>query len=95
MKHKNKFLLTASTLLLSAVTQAQIKIKDLDELSEGTKKAGDTVQEIAIYLIGGVLAIALVGCVYMVSTNHPKGREALIAVIVGIVIYILAITVVF
>lgn len=81
--------------LLTIPVSGQIKMKDLDELKEGAKQASDTIQEVALYLNAGGIAIALFFCVYFVATSHPKAKEYVIAIIAGLTIYLIAVNVIF
>lgn len=89
------FLAMLSSGLLTIPAFGQIKLGDLDELKSGAKQAGDTLQEIAIYLIAGGLAIAIFFCIYFVATSHPKAKEYVIAIIAALAIYLITINVIF
>lgn len=82
------------TVFMPADLVAQPKIKNINEISGEVKSASTAIGDMAKYIIGAVLFIALIGVIYMVASSHPKSKEAVIGWIAAIIIYIIAISII-
>jgi uncharacterized BrkB/YihY/UPF0761 family membrane protein len=82
------------TLSVPVNVMGQPKITSLTEVEEKVKDSSTSIGNMAKYIIGAVLLIALIGVIYMVASSHPKSKEAVIGWIVAIVVYIIAISIV-
>lgn len=79
-------------ILLPEVIDAQggIKITSLSEIESKAKEGSDTTLNIAKYILGTVLGVALVFVIYALSTNNPHGKDFLIGWIVSVVVILVA-----
>ncbi len=99
-RHKILFMifgLVALTFVIVPETlsaQSALKISSLDDIKEKAKEGSDTMKDIAMYVIGGVLAVALVYVIYAVSSNNPHGKEYFLGWIVAIIIYLVALLII-
>src|ERR1035437_5716854 len=69
------------------------KVRDISGVTTAVKNSATNIIQMAKYIIGAVLFIALIGVIYMVASNHPKSKEAIIGWIVALVVYIIAVAV--
>ena len=70
------------------------KIQSLSEIESEVADASSSLGNMAKYIIGAVLLIALIGVIYMVASSHPKSKEAVIGWIAAVIVYIIAITII-
>lgn len=82
------------TVLVPIESHAQVKINDISQVTGEVQKASTAMADMAKYIIGAVLFIALIGVIYMVASSHPKSKEAVIGWIAAIVVYIIAINII-
>jgi len=69
------------------------KVKDIKGIETQVKNSATSMIQMAKYIIGAVLFIALITVIYMVASNHPKSKEAIIGWIVALVVYFIAVAV--
>ena len=69
------------------------KATDINGVQTAVQNSATSMIQMAKYIIGAVLFIALIGVVYMVASNHPKSKEAIIGWVVALVVYIIAVTI--
>lgn len=63
-----------------------LKITSLSEVESKAKEGSDTVTNIAKYVLGGVLAVALVFVIYALATNNPHAKDYLIGWVVAVIV---------
>jgi hypothetical protein len=86
------FLTTSNVVFLPAITgsgevQAQTTDNMLGKFKQETQTAVTQIKDIVKIVLGVILVIGLIWVVWMVSQNHPKAKEAVIAWVVGIAMY--------
>lgn len=97
--HKRVFMILGFFLLTFIVVpqvdaQGALKISSLSEIESKAKEGSDTMKNLAIYVIGAVLALALVFVIWALSSNNPHGKEYFIGWIVAVVVYLVAIAII-
>ncbi len=91
------FLTTSYSVFIPALLgegKAYSQAPSLDRFETETQKAVDKIKDIVKIVLGVILIIGLIWVVWMVSQNHPKAKEAVIAWVVGIAIYGIGIAVI-
>lgn len=89
--HKRAFMILGLFVLTFIVVpqvdaQGGIKITSLSEVESKAKEGSDTITNIAKYVLGGVLAVALVFVIYALATNNPHGKEYLLGWIIAVIV---------
>ena len=84
------FVLTFIVVPEVAAQSGGLKITSLSEVEGKAKEGSDTVSNIAKYVLGGVLAVALVFVIYALATNNPHGKEYLLGWIVAVIVIMVA-----
>jgi hypothetical protein len=69
------------------------KVTSINGIESQVKTSATSLIQMAKYIIGAVLFIALIGVIYMVASNHPKSKEGIIGWIVALVVYCIAVAV--
>lgn len=92
-KFKRTATLAVTPILCTGVMMAQkLKITDPKSLETGMAAGTNSVSNIAIMIVGAVLAIALITIIYKLSQGANGAKEALIGWIAAVIVYGIAIT---
>lgn len=67
-----------------------IKINSLSEIQNKAREGADTITTVAKYVLGSVLAIALVFVIYSLATNNPHAKDYLLGWVVAVVVIMVA-----
>ena len=78
-----------SVISVSSV-QAQNVPPNITSIKTQVKTQTDGLKDIIMYVIGAVLGIALIFVIWMIASQHPKAKEAGIGMLVAIIFYGLA-----
>lgn len=98
--HKKAFMILGLFVLTFIVVpqldaqSSALKISSLSEVESKAKEGSDTMKNVAMYVVGAVLAIAIVFVIYALSTNNPHGKEYLLGWIVAVVVYLVALLII-
>lgn len=71
-----------------------LKISSLSEIESKAKEGSDSMKNMAIYVVGAVLALALVFVIWALASNNPHGKEYFIGWVVAVVVYLVAIAII-
>ncbi len=83
------FLLTF--VVVPEVVNAQsIKISSLSDVEAKAQEGSTTILNIAKYVLGAVLGIALVFVIYSLATNNPHAKEYLLGWIIAVAVIMVA-----
>ena len=98
--HKKAFMILGLFVLTFIVVpqldaqSSALKISSLNEVENKAKEGADSMKNIAMYVVGAVLAIAIIFVVYAVATNNPHGKDYLLGWVVAVVVYLVALLII-
>ncbi|MDY5812933.1 MAG: hypothetical protein SPJ97_00160 [Bacteroides sp.] len=79
------------SLVFAPDVEAQgVKINSLSEIQNKAKEGADTITTVAKYILGAVLAIALVFVIYSLATNNPHAKDYLLGWIIAVIVIMIA-----
>lgn len=84
------FMLTLVVFPEVADAQSSLKISSLADVEAKAKEGSDTLTNIAKYVLGAVLAIALIFVIYALATNNPHGKEYLLGWVIAAAVIMVA-----
>lgn len=94
--HKRLFMILGLFMLTFVIVpevveaQSALKISSLSDVESKAQEGSDTILNIAKYVLGAVLAIALVFVIYALATNNPHAKEYLLGWIIAVAVIMVA-----
>jgi len=77
-------------MLYVALANAQVKLSSVSEMNTKVSEATSAVVTMVQYIIGAVLAIALIFVVYSLATSSQRAKEYLIGWVIAVVVCLIA-----
>jgi len=87
---RKKVLLSCASMLSVALANAQVKLSSVSEMNTKVSEATSAVVTMVQYIIGAVLAIALIFVVYSLATSSQRAKEYLIGWVISVVVCLIA-----
>ena len=95
--HKRLFMILGLFLftfvLVPEIADAQtssIKISSLADVESKAEEGSTTILNIAKYVLGAVLGVALIFVIYALATNNPHAKEYLLGWIIAVAVIMVA-----
>jgi len=87
---RKRVLLSCASMLYVALANAQVKLSSVSEMNTKVSEATSAVVTMVQYIIGAVLAIALIFVVYSLATSSQRAKEYLIGWVIAVVVCLIA-----
>ncbi len=87
---RKRVLLSCASMLSVALANAQVKLSSVSEMNTKVSEATSAVVTMVQYIIGAVLAIALIFVVYSLATSSQRAKEYLIGWVIAVVVCLIA-----
>lgn len=95
--HKKLFMIlelfALTFIVVPEIANAQtgsIKISSLSDVEAKAEEGSNTILNIAKYVLGAVLGVALIFVIYALATNQPHAKEYLLGWIIAVAVIMVA-----